>query len=150
MLSPEDMDLEISRSARELAAVGDVETLASALQAAHPNPIVQIEMPGQQLAELLRDDRVAFYRIDLIDIIDEDGDVVRVYVNDAPYATVPLLNAGTTVIVPIAPGGATRVSLAGIADGAGGITLGCRTSQGTVTCQPLRVGDYVPLDIVLP
>lgn len=69
-----------------------------------------------------------FFHIFLFDSCYEDGDVVDVKINGLRFATVRLTNAGVTLSVPM--NSATTVSVAGVYDGGGGITVACRTSRG--------------------
>jgi len=54
---------------------------------------------------------------------------------------VPITNSGIILTLPLANRGTTQVSIRGIHDGGGGITVACETSQGTGFVRVLQVGE---------
>ncbi|MEZ6073214.1 MAG: hypothetical protein R3C10_23830 [Pirellulales bacterium] len=99
--------------------------VADKLRRSVPEPQVT---PGMQQAVVSGD--ASFYHIYLFDCCDEDGDIVEVMLDGVPFAVVPITNSGATLSVPIVNGASTTISLRGVHDGIGGITVACRTSQG--------------------
>lgn len=89
-------------------------------------------------AEVMTGD-TRFFHIFLFDSCYEDGDVVDVKINGLRFATARLTNAGVTLSVPMNE--ATSVSVAGVYDGGGGITVACRTSRGEGFIRVLAEGE---------
>lgn len=88
-----------------------------------------------------------FYHIFLFDSCDEDGDVVNIKINGQRFATVPITNTGTTLSVPLNSG--ATISVEGVLDGGGGITVACRTSMGEGFIRVLAVGEEQHLATVV-
>ena len=74
----------------------------------------------------------------------QDGDVVTVVSGNAQQ-TVSLLNAGTTVILPRPATG--TVTIVGVHDGGGGITLGIRGSGNPLFTPVMQPGEQLTLRI---
>lgn len=77
--------------------------------------------------------------ITLWDNYAEDGDVVEVSANGLTR-TVPILHAPVTIVVPYSVT-AAQITLTGVRDGGGGITVAAKTSGGDAPLPPLRVGE---------
>ncbi len=103
--------------------------------------------PGLR-AEILRGD-TSFYHIHLSDSCYDDGDVVEILINGQPFFIVPITNAGATLSVPITSGTATVISVRGVYDGGGGITVACRSSQGEGFVRVMTVGEIQPLGVTI-
>ena len=88
-----------------------------------------------------------FFHIYLYDCCDEDGDVVEVILNGEVFAVVPITHAGATLSVPVG-GSGTSVSLRGVRDGGGGITVACRTSQGDFFTKSMTPGETQVIGLV--
>ena len=74
----------------------------------------------------------------------QDGDVVTV-VSGNTKQTVSLLNAGTTVILPRPANG--TVTIVGVHDGGGGITLGIRGSGNPLFTPVMQPGEQLTLRV---
>lgn len=149
-----DLDDATAHAVREAVAAGDPDRAVAALFAAQefagrdratPRPVAS---PALKSA-LARPD-LRFVRVYLFDACFEDGDVVELFLDDDLIAAVPLANAGATLTLPVPAGGRARIVLRGHTDGGGGITVGCRTSQGDFFCRPMTVGEVQPVGIVGP
>lgn len=88
--------------------------------------------------EIVRGD-TRFFHIFLHDSCAEDGDVVDLLINGRRFVTVPITHAGTTLSVPLNAG--VVVSVRGVLDGGGGITVACRTSLGQGFVRDLAEGE---------
>lgn len=91
------------------------------------------------LADAVLQGDTKFFHIFLFDSCYEDGDVVDVKINGQRFATVQLTNGGVTLSVPMTS--ASTISIAGVYDGGGGITVACRTSQGEGFVRALYEGE---------
>ena len=112
-----DLDRARSDGAREAALRGD--------------PIPGISNPSPEFVQSLKDGKVSFYAVRLYDTCVEDGDVVTLRLGSGvDIGPVPLTNAGTTITVPVVSGQPPQVTVIGVKDGTGGITVGVQTSGG--------------------
>jgi len=151
-----DVDEDTTRAVRESVRQGALEAATATLQAAQRIPVVpdvpqqKPELaPDSRLREVVIKEETKFFRLHLFDCCDEDGDIVQVVVNGEPFATVPIMHEGALVSVPLAPGSNT-VSVRGIRDGGGGITVSFRTSRGDHFCGRMKVGQERRLEVVVP
>lgn len=154
--SSSDQDAITTQHVRTFLERGEIENANRAMQNAQNLPefsrqqtesLSQLEptiSPGMQ-KDLLNGD-ARFFRIFLYDSCDEDGDVVQILLNGVPFAVVPITNAGVTLSVPVGSG--TIISLEGIRDGVGGITVACRTSQGDYFTSAMPPGGIQPISLV--
>jgi len=153
-LSRSDANRSASRNIRSELARGNFFEATALLQAAqvlpdgHPHLIPPQIEKGSDLEAALQDREGELYDLELYDCCDEDGDVVEILVNGVPFATVPIVNAGIKVSVPLGRGNNT-VSVRGVRDGGGGITISFRTSRGNFFCQKMRVGEEHPMTVVV-
>lgn len=69
----------------------------------------------------------------------EDGDVVSININGYTR-TVPLRRVPTNITVPVSTSGQNAVTITGVKDGGGGVTLGIRYADGTLLSPNLAVG----------
>lgn len=154
--SSSDQDSMTTQQVRAFLERGEIENANRAMQSAQNLP----EFSGQQTESLpqleptisagmqedLLNGDARFFRIFLYDSCDEDGDVVQILLNGVPFAVVPITNAGVTLSVPVGSG--TIISLEGIRDGVGGITVACRTSQGDYFTSAMPPGGVQPISLV--
>ena len=96
--------------------------------------------PKEDLQRIVAGKQV-IYKVRLIDSIDEDGDVVDLFVNNISYGTVPLMHVGAEVIITLPEGTQAEVKVVARADGEGGVTFGAQTSQGEVRTRVMEVGE---------
>lgn len=155
-VSAVDVDEETTRSVRDLVRQDALDAATAKMRAAQRIPVVadvQQQEPeiaaDSQLRKAVNEETTKFFRLHLFDCCDEDGDIVQVVVNGEPFSTIPITHEGSLVSVPLAPG-ANVISLRGIRDGGGGITVSFRTSQGDYFCGRMRVGQERRLGVVVP
>lgn len=99
--------------------------------ALHGDPIPGLANPSPEFVQALKDGKVQFYAVRLYDTCVEDGDVVTLRLSSGvDIGPVPLTNAGTTVSFPVVANEAPQVTVIGVKDGTGGITVGVQTSGG--------------------
>ena len=152
-----DLDREATRRINLAMARGDRAgagaVLASA-QAIPEAPAAQADRAEAARATLTAGEHLrpggGVYRLHLFDSCDEDGDVVEVRLDGVPFAVVPITHAGATLAVPIDPARASRVSILGLRDGEGGITVGCRTADGSSYCRTIAEGGEQTVGIAAP
>ena len=101
----------------------------------------------EKLVEKIKSGAVRLYNVNLWDSVDVDGDIAEVLVDNKPFRRVGLTKAEQTVTIPLPAGQPAQISIRGVADGGGGITLGCRTSGGTHFLEVMRPGESIILPI---
>ena len=171
-LSELDRDDATTAAVQAALAKGDVSQAEAALQAAqqipglNPSPknasepqvgspksetaAVPLLKPtlteGMKLAVLTGDAK--FHHLFLFDCCDEDGDMIEVLVNGDRFAIIPLTHHGATISVPVSASQATSLSIRGLHDGGGGVTVGCVSSSGTTYLRRMSVGETQAVDLV--
>ncbi|MCA9289481.1 MAG: hypothetical protein KDA25_00030 [Phycisphaerales bacterium] len=142
----------IMKAANPLPAITDPAALKSATEKAKAIGMTyDVAAPEPSVTDgmargVLRGDP-SFVHVFLFDNCAQDGDVVLVKINGSPFAMVPITHIGTTVSVPVPAGGATTISIEGVHDGGGGITVACRTSRGDYFTRVMAPGDEQPIGI---
>ena len=153
-VSYRDIDRGSTRTVRTALFRGDLVTATKNLQAAQGlDPAAAlVELPdlttNAPLQTLLKDRSNELFEVHLYDCCDEDGDVVEVLVNEAPFATVPIHHQGTIIAIPLHRG-MNSIGIRGVADGGGGITVGFRTSRGDFYCGAMTQGQEHRLGVVV-
>ncbi len=101
---------------------------------------------GMKLAVLTGDAK--FHHLFLFDSCDEDGDIVEVLVNGDRFGIVPITHRGATISIPISSTQTTNLSIRGLRDGTGGITVGTITSSGKTYLRRMTVGEVQPVELI--
>jgi hypothetical protein len=146
-VSADDRDDATTRAVALALRSGNPAAAEAAIQQAQkiPDTRAAVATVKPSLSPGLLDDLArpgtAFYRVYLNDSCDEDGDVVELRIGGQTFAVVPIDHKGVTLSVPVPASGSTRVSIVGVKDGGGGITVGCRTSEGNYFCRSLAEGE---------
>ena len=151
-LSRRDDDTNTTRAVRLALRRRDLASAQSKVNSAVIRPKLGQAIVMDADTDLLRsvsDSRSKFYRLTLFDSCDEDGDVIQLQVNGKAFATVPIMHAGCTLSIPLKPG-SNSITLTGIRDGVGGITVAFTTSKGRYFSQRMRVGQQLEIDMVVP
>ncbi len=155
-VSRADLKRSATRKVRVALGRGDAVTATAELQAAQSMPraaenpdvrLPEIEAEGE-LAGALKEGKQELFEIELFDCCDEDGDIVEVKVNGASFATVPIVHGGTKLAIPLKQGSNT-VTIRGVRDGGGGVTLSFRTSRGDYYARSMRVGQEYQMGVVV-
>ena len=153
-VSAADIDRSATRKIRSALQRNDITAATIALQAAQrtSSPETGVVLPDlhddPNLALALEQGRKELFQIELFDCCQEDGDVVAIVVNGSPFATVPIMNAGTLLSVPLSSGENT-ITIQGTQDGRGGVTLSFRTSRGDFFAGRMRVGEAYQLGVTV-
>ncbi|HEY2413798.1 MAG TPA: hypothetical protein VGI40_16220 [Pirellulaceae bacterium] len=134
-----------SANATVQSAVGANSMTASPKSGRQATPELR---PNTRIVTAIRDGSAQFFQLRLFDCCAEDGDVVDLSINGEHYARVPLTHDGTVITMPLTPG-ATVISLKGVHDGGGGITVSFQSSQGDYFCQPLAEGEEFQVGVVI-
>lgn len=158
-LSARDADLATTAAVKAAiqANPGDLTAANQALQHAQQIPEMKPGGPApieptisSGMAAEIASGSTEFFHIYLYDNCAEDGDIVKIRINGADFAMVPITHGGATLSVPKAAGQSFNVALVGVSDGGGGITVACRTSDGTFFMRAMGVGEEQTLTIVGP
>lgn len=160
-VSSADLDADATTEVRRHLANGDSAAADQALRQAQVGliPAADVLRGDQQVTptvptlssgmreELLRGDSRCFH-IHLSDSCAEDGDVVELIIDGVRFATVPITNEGATLSIPFRTDGSTTVTVRGVQDGMGGITVACRTSLGQGFLRVLSPGEEQTLAVI--
>jgi len=154
-LSSADADPDTTNAVRQAARRdGPAAVMAKILAAqqlapdADVEPVVHDITPDSDLHSDIEHGRIKFYRMQVFDGCDEDGDVVEILVNGQPFITIPIMHEEATISIPLQPG-TNSVSLRGVRDGVGGITVSFRTNEGTYIARRLSEGEEHPIGVVV-
>jgi hypothetical protein len=85
----------------------------------------------------------------LLDFLVEDGDHVEFSVDGASFGDTVLQGAGTSFLIPLAPGTPAHLKLLATADGGGGVTVGFISSLGEARTRVMQVGDFDQWQVVV-
>ncbi|MBL1219091.1 MAG: hypothetical protein D8M59_16555 [Planctomycetes bacterium] len=115
-----------------------------------PDPDLQTAPPTLTpgMSALLLNDSANLYQLYLYDSCQEDGDIVDVSINGEFFARVPITHAGATLTVPVAIGSKSSISLTGVVDGGGGVTVAFRSSEGDYFARAMAVGETQPVALI--
>ncbi|HTS26632.1 MAG TPA: hypothetical protein VMH81_12220 [Bryobacteraceae bacterium] len=105
-------------------------------------PIPGITNPSPALIDAVKNGKVTFYAVRAYDTCAEDGDVVTLRLPiGGEIGPIPLTIAGTVVSIPVVEGQPAAVTVVGVRDGVGGITVGVQTSGGVWYSKVMAVGE---------
>ena len=153
-LSATDVNHAAMQQIRIALIGGDLVSATAALQAAQTlpspsvNPDVRLPTMSAEMATAINEGRKEIYQIELFDCCDEDGDIVEVLVNGTSYAAVPIMHQGTILAIPLDRGNNT-ITVRGVKDGGGGVTVSFRTSRGEFFARYMDVGEEHHMDVVV-
>lgn len=157
-LSPADLAATLTHNIRRALIRRDLVQANAELRdeadAQNPDPAITIEPPpdletAPDLVKNIRDGRAKFFHLHLMDSCDEDGDVVQISINGQVYTTIGLTHAGATVSLPLTSG-LTTLTVTGVRDGGGGITIRFSTSTGDYFSRPMHVGEDYHIGVSVP
>ena len=72
---------------------------------------------------------------------DEDGDTVKISLNDIPFGEIVLSNSGAKLTIPLKKGDATKITCLASADGGGGVTFRAISSTGELRTRVMALGE---------
>ena len=162
-VSTENAALEVSSADMNRAAMqqirialmrNDLVSASAALQAAQnvpspsSNPDVRLPTIDTEMATAINEGRKELYQIELFDCCHEDGDIVEVLVNGKSFAVVPIMHQGTMVSIPL-DRGSNVVTVRGVKDGGGGVTVSFKTSRGEYFARYMGVGEEHSMDVIV-
>jgi hypothetical protein len=113
-----------------------------------PAPAAETEQAVRQVlaqapAEVraaIADGRQVIYTLHVLDDVEQDGDVVEVFVNGVSYGRIMLTSLGQDLLVPLPAGSTAQVHVVALEDGGGGVTFGVHTSMGEIRTAVMAVG----------
>ena len=149
---------DINRSAMQQIRIAlmrnDLVSASAALQAAQnlpspsADPDVRLPTIDTEMATAIKEGRKELYQIELFDCCHEDGDIVEVLVNGKSFAAVPIMHQGTMVSIPL-DRGSNVITVRGVKDGGGGVTVSFRTSRGEYFARYMSVGEEHSMDVIV-
>ncbi len=151
-----DRNLRATQDLRSALRRNDLVTATATLQATQGLQSVADNasiswpevLPDLAVTADLRNGRAELYEIELFDCCDEDGDVVELLVNGTPFATVPLINGGSVVAIPLNRG-QNSITMIATRDGGGGVTVSLRTSRGQYFARYMAEGESHQMGVVV-
>lgn len=151
-----DRNLRATQELRSALRRNDLVTATATLQTAQGLQSVADNasisgpelVPDLAVTADLRNGRAELYEIELFDCCDEDGDVVELLVNGTPFATVPLINGGSVVAIPLNRGH-NSITMIATRDGGGGVTVSLRTSRGQYFARYMAEGESHQMGVVV-
>jgi hypothetical protein len=155
LVSHADFDAPTSQVVASALRAGDLTTVVKVIREAQavPEPNEPVTTLKPTLSDGLNPDLLRqgtdFYHIYLYDSCDEDGDIVEILLDGVTFAAVPLTHRGATLSVPVSRTQPTQISVRGVRDGGGGITVACRTSQGDFFSRTMAEGEVQSLAIAV-
>ena len=153
-LSAVDVNRAAMQQIRIALLRNDLVSASAALQAAQglpspsANPDVQLPTIDAEMATAIKEGRKELYQIELFDCCHEDGDIVEVLVNGKSFAAVPIMHQGTMVSIPL-DRGSNVITVRGVKDGGGGVTVSFRTSRGEYFARYMSVGEEHSMDVIV-
>lgn len=153
-LSAADVNRTAMQQIRMSLLRNDLISASAALQAAQGlpspsvNPDVVLPTIDAAAAKEIKEGRKELYQIELFDCCHEDGDIVEVLVNGQSFAAVPIMHQGTMLSIPLDRGNNT-ITVRGVKDGGGGVTLSFRTSRGEYFARYMAVGEEHHMSVVV-
>ena len=128
--------------ARLVGDSGTSPTESTALNAVNGPGLMKLAQSSPQLTDDIKSGRRVLYRVHLLDFLAEDGDHAELFVDGVGLGDVYLKNAGTEILIPLAPDVPTQMKLLATADGGGGVTVGFVSSLGEARTRILQVGEF--------
>ncbi len=153
-VSSADMNRAAMQQIRIALMRNDLVSASAALQAAQnlpspsANPDVRLPTIDTEMATAIKEGRKELYQIELFDCCHEDGDIVEVLVNGKSFAAVPIMHQGTMVSIPL-DRGSNVITVRGVKDGGGGVTVSFRTSRGEYFARYMSVGEEHSMDVIV-
>jgi len=139
-----DADVKATEKLKAILAGGasGAEGAAKDLDAVNAAGLGLLAKTSPKMAADIQSGRRVLYRIYLLDFLVEDGDHVELSVDGVSFGDTTLKGAGTSFLIPLAPGTPARLKLLATADGGGGVTVGFVSSLGEARTQIMQVGDF--------
>jgi len=83
----------------------------------------------------------ALFTLRIIDIFEEDGDAVSIFLDGVPYGEIQLSHSGATLTLALKRNAEAHLRIVATHDGGGGVTFGAASSLGEVLTRVMAVGD---------
>jgi hypothetical protein len=121
-------------------AMGEPEFVAE-LDAANAKALLALGRTAPKAARDIESGKAVLYRLHVLDFKAQDGDVIALFAGGVSHGVIPLANAGTEVLIPLARGTTAEMQVVATGDGGGGVTFGMASSLGEARTRVLQVGD---------
>lgn len=126
-VSDRDLDADATVDAKAALSRGEI-------------PAVLENVPEGTRREIASGEQ-SIYSVRLMDFADEDGDAVKISLNDIPFGEVVLSNSGTKLAIPLKKGAQTKITCLASQDGQGGVTFRAVSSTGEMRTRVMAVGE---------
>ena len=127
MISSENLNWELTNSVRKELSFGRTPDF---LKQASPEIIAKI-----------KSEQMSFYKLKIVDTIAQDGDIVKIYIDNLPYAIITLSHIGAEISIPLQKGIINSLQVHAIFDGGGGVTFGAYSNSGEVFSKVMQIGE---------
>lgn len=126
-VSDRDLDSEATESAKAALKKGQI-------------PPSLANVPEKTRQEILSGEQ-SLYSVRLLDFADEDGDAVKISLNDVPFGNIVLSKLGAKLTIPLKKGVTTKITCLATADGGGGVTFRAVSSTGELRTRVMAIGE---------
>jgi hypothetical protein len=126
-----------------------MEGAVDELRAMNAASLKSLAKISPKMAADVQSGRRVLYRVYLLDFLAEDGDHVELFVDGASFGDTTLKGAGTSFLIPLAPGTPAFLKLLATADGGGGVTVGFISSLGEARTRVMQVGDFDQWQVIV-
>lgn len=145
-----DIDLNATAQLKAILAGGAASAATvEGLKAVNAPALVELAKTSPEVAQEIQSGRRTLYRVHLLDFMHQDGDHAQLFVNGMSYGDIPLQNAGSEILIPLAAGTPAQMKLLATVDGGGGVTVGFVSSLGEARTRIMQVGDYDQWQVIV-
>jgi hypothetical protein len=139
-----DADVKATEKLKAIlsGSAGGGEAAAKDLDAINAAGLGSLAKTSPKIAADIQSGRRVLYRLYLLDFLVEDGDQVELSVDGVSFGDTVLKGAGTSFLIPLAPGTPAQMKILATADGGGGVTVGFVSSQGEARTEIMQVGQF--------
>jgi hypothetical protein len=145
-----DADLKATEQLKHMLSGGGAAAAdADDLQAINTSALKSLAKSTPKTAEEIKSGRRVLYRIYLLDFLAEDGDHVEFSVDGLSFGDTLLKGAGTSILIPLAPGTPAQLKVLATVDGGGGVTVGFLSSLGEARTRIMQVGEFDEWQVIV-
>lgn len=146
-----DADVQATEQLKAILSGGATATGAATdeLRATNAAGLQSLAKTSPKMAADIQSGRRVLYRVYLLDFLAEDGDHVELSVDGASLGDTALKGAGTSFLIPLAPGTPAHLKLLATADGGGGVTVGFISSVGEARTRVMQAGDFDQWQVIV-
>lgn len=100
-----------------------------------------LEKSSSKLVEKIKNGEMKFYSFKVLDSIDDDGDIVEIFIDGESFSTFVLSKSESKLSVPIEFGKSKLITVKAVRDAGDGITFGAKLINAEFMLDNLLVGE---------